>query len=57
MYKLETYQKNFPNFIYGNPTSKKISGQDEGTKKGPMEHQDLLRNHKTLEMEQFKRRK
>jgi hypothetical protein len=29
MYKLETYQKNFPNFICGNPTSTEVSGQDE----------------------------
>jgi hypothetical protein len=26
---LEAYQKNFPNFIYGNPTSIKVLGQDE----------------------------
>jgi hypothetical protein len=25
-YKLEAYQKNFPNFIYGNPTSIELSG-------------------------------
>ncbi len=25
-YKLEIYQKNFPNFIYGNPTSTKVLG-------------------------------
>jgi hypothetical protein len=25
-YKLEAYQKNFPNFIYGSPTSTEISG-------------------------------
>ncbi len=30
--KLETYQKNFPNFIYGSPTSTKALGQDEETK-------------------------
>jgi hypothetical protein len=24
MYKLETYQKNFLNFFYGNPTSKEV---------------------------------
>jgi len=32
---LETYQKNFPNFIYGSPTSTKTSGQDEETKARP----------------------
>ncbi len=26
-YKLEAYQKNFPNFICGNPTSTKVSNQ------------------------------
>jgi hypothetical protein len=30
-YKLEIYQQNFPNFIYGNPTSTEVSGQDEET--------------------------
>ncbi len=33
-YKLEAYQKNFSNFIYGNP-SIKVSGQDEETKARP----------------------
>jgi hypothetical protein len=33
-YKLEAYQKNFPNFIYGNP-SIEVSGQDEETKTKP----------------------
>jgi hypothetical protein len=28
-YKLEVYQKNFPEFIYGNPTSIEELGQDE----------------------------
>ncbi len=28
-YKLETYQKKIPNFICGNPTSTKVSSQDE----------------------------
>jgi hypothetical protein len=32
---LETYQKNFPNFIYGNPTSTKTLGQDEEIEVGP----------------------
>jgi peptide subunit release factor 1 (eRF1) len=31
-YKLETYQKNFPNFICGNSTNTKVLGQDEKTK-------------------------
>jgi hypothetical protein len=35
MYKLEAYQKNFPNFIYFNPTSIEVSGQDEETEVGP----------------------
>ncbi len=33
--KLEAYQKNFPNFIYVNPTSTKTLGQDEETKARP----------------------
>ncbi len=33
--KLETYQKNFPDFICGNPTSTKVSGRDEKTKVRP----------------------
>jgi len=33
-YKLEIYQKNFPNFICGSPTSTKVSSQDEKTKGG-----------------------
>jgi hypothetical protein len=32
---LEAYQKNFPNFIYVNPTSTKTLGQDEETKARP----------------------
>jgi hypothetical protein len=36
-YKLEAYQKNFPNFICGNPTSTEVSGQDEETEVGPSE--------------------
>ncbi len=35
MYKLEAYQKNFPNFIYGNPISKEVLGHDEGIEAGP----------------------
>jgi hypothetical protein len=34
-YKLEAYQMNFPDFIYGNPTSTKVSRQDEKTKVRP----------------------
>ncbi len=34
-YKLEAYQKYFPNFIYGSPTSRDVLGQDEETKAGP----------------------
>jgi len=34
-YKLEAYEKNFPNFICGNPTSTEVSSQDEETKVGP----------------------
>jgi hypothetical protein len=28
-YNLEAYRMNFPNFIYGNPTSIKVLGHDE----------------------------
>jgi hypothetical protein len=34
-YKLEVYQKNFPNFICGSPTSTKVSSQDEEIEVGP----------------------
>ncbi len=34
-YKLEAYQKNFPNFIYGNLINTKVSGQDEEIKVRP----------------------
>ncbi len=34
-YKLETYQKNFPNFICGSPTSIEVLSQDEEIKAGP----------------------
>ncbi len=34
-YKLEAYQKNFLDFICGNPISIEVSGQDEETKTGP----------------------
>ncbi len=34
-YKLEAYQKNFPNFIYGSPTSIEVLGQDEETEARP----------------------
>jgi hypothetical protein len=34
-YKLEAYQNNFPNFIYGSPISIKVLGQDEETEVGP----------------------
>ncbi len=34
-YKLEAYQKNFINFIYGSPTSTWVSGQDEETEARP----------------------
>jgi hypothetical protein len=34
-YKLEVYQKNFPNFIYGSPTSTEVLGQDEEIEVGP----------------------
>jgi hypothetical protein len=33
--KLEIYQKNFWDFIYGNLTSTKVSGQDEETEVRP----------------------
>jgi hypothetical protein len=34
-YKLEAYQKNFPDFICGNPINTEVSGQDEEIKAGP----------------------
>ncbi len=34
-YKLEVYQKNFPNFIYGSPTSTEVLCQDEETNVRP----------------------
>jgi hypothetical protein len=34
-YKLATYQKNFLDFIYGNPISTEVSSQDEETKARP----------------------
>jgi len=34
-YKLEAYQKNFPDFIYGSPTSTKVSDHDEKIEAGP----------------------
>jgi hypothetical protein len=36
-YKLEVYQKQFLDFVYGNPTSTEASNQDEDTKAGPNE--------------------
>jgi hypothetical protein len=34
-YKLEAYQKNFLDFIYGSPTSTKVSSHDEEIEAGP----------------------
>ncbi len=34
-YKLEAYQKNFQNFIYGSPISTEVSSQDEEIETGP----------------------
>jgi hypothetical protein len=34
-YKLEAYQKNFFDFICGNPTSIEVSGQDKETEARP----------------------
>ncbi len=34
-YKLEVYQKNFPIFICGNPTSIKVLGQDKEIEAAP----------------------
>ncbi len=34
-YKLEAYQKNFPDFICGSPISPKVSNQNEEKKVGP----------------------
>jgi hypothetical protein len=36
-YKLEAYQKNFPDFICGSPISAKVPGHDEKTKARPSE--------------------
>jgi hypothetical protein len=36
-YKLEIYQRNFPKFVYGNPTSTEISGRDEEIETRPNE--------------------
>jgi hypothetical protein len=34
-FKLEAYQKNFPNFIFGSLTSVEVSGQDEENEARP----------------------
>jgi hypothetical protein len=34
-YKLETYQKNFPDFIYGSPTGIEVSAHDEENEARP----------------------
>jgi hypothetical protein len=34
-YKLEIYQRNFPKFVYGNPTSIDTLSQDEEIEIGP----------------------
>jgi antitoxin component HigA of HigAB toxin-antitoxin module len=34
-YKLEAYEKNFPNFICGSPINIEVLGRDEETKAGP----------------------
>jgi hypothetical protein len=34
-YKLEVYQKNFPDFVYGNPTSTETLNKDEQVEIGP----------------------
>jgi hypothetical protein len=36
-YKLEVYQKNFLDFVYGSPTSTEALGQDKETKARPSE--------------------
>jgi hypothetical protein len=36
-YKLEAYQKNFLDFIYGSPTSKKVLGHNKEIKQGLVE--------------------
>ncbi len=60
-YKLEAYQKNFLDFIYGSPTSTKILSQNEEIKQGLVEQlrrkKYRLKNHKTSKVEQFKRRR
>ncbi len=56
-YKLRVQQRDFPNFIYGNPTSIKVSSQDEENETGlsgtTQKRKCKLRNHKTSEVEQL----
>ncbi len=53
-YKLEVYQKNFLDFVYGSPTNMKASSQDEDIKQGLVEQlrrrKCRLKNHMTLEV-------
>ncbi len=60
-YKLEVYQKNFPNFVCGNPTSTEASNKDEDVEANKMEHlrrrNCRLNNHITSKDKQLKKRK
>ncbi len=60
-YKLEVYQKHFPEFICDNLISTKVLGQDEENEAAPVKQHKRkkckLRNHKILKVEQLKRRR
>jgi len=60
-YKLEVYQKNFPEFIYGNPTSIEESGQDEEIETRPggttsKEEVQIKESHDLKKVEQLRNR-
>jgi len=59
-YKSEASQKNFPNFICGNPTNTKVSSQDEETETKPsgttQEEEVQTEESQDLKVEQLKRR-
>jgi len=60
-YKLEIYQKNFLDFVYGSPTSTEGSDKDEEVEIGPNgiahEEEVQLKNHRTSKEKQLSRRK
>ncbi len=58
---MEVYQKNFPDFIYGNPTSTEESGQDEETETRPggttsKEEIQIKESHDLKKVEQLRKR-